>query len=157
MYCPKCGKEITDDSMHCVHCGEKVAEEPVAQPQPQPVYVQQPQPIYVVPQQPTQPKENVLAIISLVASCLGFVTGLGFVVGIVLGVLGLKEAKKTGNGKGLSMAGLIIGIIGTAVIVLSVAIPILVYLISALLSVLVYLLAILGMMEEMAVALPIVL
>ena len=37
------------------------------------------------------------------------------IVGIVFGALGMKEAKATGTGKGLAVAGLVCGIVGTAV------------------------------------------
>ena len=37
------------------------------------------------------------------------------IVGIVFGALGMKEAKATGTGKGLAVAGLVCGIIGTVV------------------------------------------
>lgn len=37
------------------------------------------------------------------------------IVGIVFGALGIKEAKATGKGKGLAVAGLVCGIVGTAV------------------------------------------
>ena len=32
MFCPKCGKQIDDDSVFCEYCGENVEETPVADP-----------------------------------------------------------------------------------------------------------------------------
>jgi hypothetical protein len=50
-------------------------------------------------------KTNVLAIISLVTSIIGFT-----LVGIITGHIGLSQIKKTGEqGRGLAIAGLIIG------------------------------------------------
>ena len=141
MFCPNCGKEIDDDAMHCVHCGGKVAEEPAYQQPQQPVYVVQQQPVYVMPQQPAQekPKENIFAIIALVASCLGILTlGLTCILGIVFGFLGLNEAKKTGKGKGMSKAGLIVGFIGVGLIVLSVVLPVVIYLLYLLVVFIIY-------------------
>lgn len=37
------------------------------------------------------------------------------ILGIAFGALGMKKAKATGNGHGLSVAGLVLGIIGTVV------------------------------------------
>ena len=74
-------------------------------------------------------KTNVPAIIALVAGILAVVLGIfGWttarvfvvVIGIVLGALGIvcgavgmKKAKELGTGKGLAIAGLVCGIVGT--------------------------------------------
>ena len=56
---------------------------------------------YYAPARPT----NVLAIISLVASCVGFT-----VPGIIMGHIALSQIKKTGeSGHGLALAGVIVG------------------------------------------------
>lgn len=69
---------------------------------------------------------NVKSIIALVCGLVGLI--LSFftssvavpvialvlaVIGIVFGALGMKESKTTGNGHGLAVAGLVLGIIGT--------------------------------------------
>ena len=55
--------------------------------------------------QPVQPGTNVLAIISLVISILGF-----NVIAIILGAIGLSQIKRTGEkGRGLALAGIWIG------------------------------------------------
>lgn len=54
-----------------------------------------------------------LGIISVL--CLGPIAG---VVAIVLGVLGMKKATEIGNGKGMAIAGLILGIIGSLIWIL---------------------------------------
>lgn len=57
---------------------------------------------------------NVLAIVSLVTSILGF-----SLVGIVTGHIGLSQIKKTGeDGRGLAIAGLVIGYLSIAALVL---------------------------------------
>ena len=74
-------------------------------------------------------KTNVPAIIALVAGVVAVIIGIfgwtsarvfvvviGIVlgiVGIVCGAIGMKKAKEFGSGKGLAIAGLICGIIGT--------------------------------------------
>ncbi|RXZ70001.1 DUF4190 domain-containing protein [Agromyces albus] len=74
--------------------------------------------------QPATGKTNTLAIVSLVASLVGFATGIGFIAGIICGHISLGQIKKTGEqGRGLAVAGLIIGYIG---IVLSIIVVIVV-------------------------------
>lgn len=87
---------------------------------PAPAYSAPAAPAYSAPAAPaygqTAPagaKTNTLAIISLVASLLGLATGIGFLVGIICGHIALGQIKKTGEqGRGLAVAGLIIGYIG---------------------------------------------
>ncbi|MFD4420748.1 DUF4190 domain-containing protein [Agromyces sp. NPDC058484] len=70
--------------------------------------------------QPAGPKTNVLAIVSLVASIAGFIIwGIGFVAGVICGHISLSQIKKTGEqGRGMAVAGLIIGYIGIALTIL---------------------------------------
>lgn len=70
------------------------------------------------PQQPMQPQTNTMAMLSLIISCVGIFTGgLLAIVGVILGHIGLNQIKKTGeSGRGLGLAGLIIGYIQVAVI-----------------------------------------
>jgi len=62
------------------------------------------------------PKSNVLAIISMIASILGFVWILpvvGSLGGAIMGHISLNQIKRTGEGgRGMAMAGVIIGWIG---------------------------------------------
>lgn len=67
----------------------------------------------------TAPKTNVLAIISMIASILGFVWILpliGSVGGAVMGHLSLNQIKRTGEGgRGMALAGVIVGWVGVAI------------------------------------------
>jgi peptidyl-prolyl cis-trans isomerase B (cyclophilin B) len=70
----------------------------------------------------TGPKTNVLAIVSLVISILGF-----NVIAIILGAIGLSQIKKTGEkGRGLAIAGIIIGavslVLGIIIVIVSLSI-----------------------------------
>ncbi len=59
------------------------------------------------------PKTNTFAIVSLVASVVGFFTGITFLVGIIFGHIAMSQIKKTGeNGRGMAIAGLVVGYIG---------------------------------------------
>jgi hypothetical protein len=64
---------------------------------------------------PSQPAAgtNTFAIVSLVASLLGWVcVGIGSILGVVFGFLALNQIKQTGQGgRGLAIAGIAIGII----------------------------------------------
>jgi hypothetical protein len=60
--------------------------------------------------QPARPT-NVLAIVSLVASCVGFA-----LPGVILGHIALHQIKRTGEqGHGLALAGLIVGYVMFAI------------------------------------------
>ena len=72
---------------------------------PAPAYAQPAQPAYA----PARPW-NVLSIVSLVASLIGF-----GIVGIITGHIALGQIKKTGEqGRGLALAGTIIGYVAVA-------------------------------------------
>ncbi|WP_448810932.1 DUF4190 domain-containing protein [Agromyces bauzanensis] len=95
-------------------------EQPASQPAP--AYGAPAAPAYGQTVAPTGAKTNTLAIISLVASLLGLATGIGFIVGIICGHISLSQIKKTGEqGRGMAIAGLIIGYVG---IVLSIILTI---------------------------------
>ncbi|UOR02628.1 DUF4190 domain-containing protein [Leucobacter allii] len=83
------------------------AQPPVA---PQPQYLQQP--AYYAVAAPT----NVLATLSLIASIVGFFSfAILSIAGIVMGHISLSQIKRRGeNGRGMAIAGLIIGYIGVA-------------------------------------------
>ncbi|GAA1810665.1 DUF4190 domain-containing protein [Agromyces neolithicus] len=60
-------------------------------------------------------KTNVLAIVSLIASISAFVIlpFIGSIAGVICGHIGLSQIKKTGEqGRGMAVAGLIIGYVG---------------------------------------------
>ncbi|WPO87304.1 DUF4190 domain-containing protein [Herbiconiux sp. KACC 21604] len=64
----------------------------------------------------TGPKTNVLAIVSLVISILGF-----NVIAIILGAIALNQIKKTGeSGRGLAIAGIIIGAISIVIWIIAI-------------------------------------
>lgn len=97
MFCPKCGKDIRDDSVVCPYCGTQVG--------------------MPVQQQPT--RSNTVAIVGFVFA---FLIPL---VGLICSIIGVNNAKNCGgSGKGLAIAGIIISIvmmilysvIGTAII-----------------------------------------
>ena len=78
---------------------------------------------------PAGAKTNTLAIVSLVASLVGLFSGVGFLVGIICGHIALGQIKKTGEqGRGMAVAGLIIGYVG---IVLAIILTILFFAVFA--------------------------
>ncbi|EES71639.1 hypothetical protein POTG_03748 [Paenibacillus sp. oral taxon 786 str. D14] len=88
------------------------------------------------PPPPTPPKTNgksiaslVLGILSIVIPYVGFILG---IVAIVFASLSFKEIKRKGEqGKGLSIAGLVCGIIGTALYGIIIVIAIIAVLVFA--------------------------
>ena len=83
MFCPKCGKDIRDDSAFCPFCGAQVGN-------------------FSTP----TPKTNVVAII-------GFIFAFLFSpVGFIRSIIGAVHAKNCdGNGKGLAIAGVIVSVL----------------------------------------------
>jgi hypothetical protein len=58
------------------------------------------------------PKTNGAAIASLVCGILGCVPFVTSLAAIILGVVGIGGSRKTGSGKGMAIAGIILGILG---------------------------------------------
>lgn len=69
-----------------------------------------------------QQKTNVLAIVSMIASIVGFVWILPFIgslAGIIMGHISLSQIKRTGDkGRGMALAGVIVGYVGLALVIL---------------------------------------
>jgi hypothetical protein len=63
--------------------------------------------------QPSGAKTNTLAIVSLVSSIIGLGIFIGLIAGVICGHIALGQIKKTGEqGRGMAIAGLIIGYVG---------------------------------------------
>lgn len=80
--------------------------------------------------QPTGQKTNTLAIVSLVASIAGLVIlwGIGSIAGVICGHISLGQIKKTGEqGRGMAVAGLIVGYVGIALAIIGVIIVIAIF------------------------------
>jgi hypothetical protein len=96
-----------------------------AAPNSAPPYGQPMAPQYGQPYEyAVQPRTNVLAIMSLIASILGAIWVLpviGSVAGIIMGHIASKQIPQTGEGgKGLATAGTIVGYIGGGLAVLAI-------------------------------------
>lgn len=65
------------------------------------------------------PRTNALAIASFVAAIAGFITcGLGSVLGLIFGVVGLSQLKRTGEGgRGLAISGIVVSALTLAFLV----------------------------------------
>lgn len=64
-------------------------------------------------------RTNVLAIISMIASIVGLFTyGVLSIAGVIMGHISLKQIKRTGeSGRGMALAGLIVGYVGIGIYV----------------------------------------
>lgn len=83
MFCPKCGKDIRDDSAFCPFCGVQVGN-------------------FSTP----TPKTNVLAIVGFIFAFLMPV------VGLICSIIGKNKVEECGgNGRGLATAGIVISVI----------------------------------------------
>lgn len=125
-YCPNCGAPNPANARFCVRCGAAfgvpaATAQAHAQPQynpAQPQYTPAPapaQPQYA-PVQAAQPvQSNGKATAGFVLSLLSFLgLGITFVMpllGIIFSGLGISRAKTANSGKGLAVAGLVLGIL----------------------------------------------
>ncbi len=98
-YCPKCGKENQEDSTFCLSCGNQLT--------------QNNNNVVNTNNNQVAKQSNVLAIIGFISALVGlFVAAVFFgTAGIVCSSIGLSKVKETNSGKGLAIAGLVIGII----------------------------------------------
>ena len=112
-YCTNCGAAIASGAF-CTTCGTPASGEAAdATPQASPSASNQ---TLNAARQPVA-STNTLAIIALVTSLLGV-----HLAGIICGHIALSQIKTTGeSGRGLALAGLIIGYVGVVVVVLFVA------------------------------------
>lgn len=101
MVCKNCGTQYDDRFVACPLCGA---------PKTFPVAYQQ------QPPQPVQADSNGMAIAGFILSLLGFLTvGMSFILqllGLIFSCLGLSKAKKLyGRNKGISIAGIVLGVL----------------------------------------------
>ncbi|MCK4647935.1 type II secretion system protein GspG [bacterium] len=109
MLCPKCGKEIEEESRFCKYCGEKLAGEAVKE------------------EITKQPKTSRLAIASPILGILFFVP-FAPLLAIIFGITALiKISKSKGEikGEGLAIAGVVLGglMIIFNILVLAIVLP----------------------------------
>lgn len=115
------------------------APPPAAVPPAPPAYGQATAPAYAPPgytPYPAAPKTNVLAIVSLVSSLVGlFILPLiGSVAAVITGHMSLRQLKTSGEGgRGMALAGTIIGWVGVGLILL-IGIPLIIFLFTVVLS-----------------------
>jgi len=105
MFCPKCGEKNPDDSSFCTKCGAALstAPAPAAAPAPAPVA--------------TGTRTSGMAIAALVMGIVGFIFfGPLAILAIIFGAIGIGQTGKdpTLKGKGMAVAGLVLGIIAIA-------------------------------------------
>jgi len=105
MFCSQCGEKIPDDSKFCSKCGAAlgVAEVPASAPAPA--------------RAATGERTSGMAIAALIMGILGLIAfGPLAILAIIFGAIGIGQANKDPNvkGKGMAVAGLVLGIIAVA-------------------------------------------
>lgn len=92
-FCTNCGAELTDEQDICVKCGKMVKKS----------------------NNSSNENKNTMAITGFVIAIVSLILNFGGLVGLaatIVSGIGLSKAKNfDGNGKGLAIAGLIIGIV----------------------------------------------
>ncbi|GAA3630237.1 uncharacterized protein DUF4190 [Lentzea atacamensis] len=114
---------MTYDPYNPKQPGDPYGQQP-GQPYGQPMHGQQPMYGYGYP--PPPPKQQTNAILALVLSCVGFVTcGVTAIVGVIFGHIAMGKIRRgEEDGRGLALAGLIVGYVVIAGWVLYLAIVI---------------------------------
>ena len=96
MFCTHCGKEIAENAVICPGCGCPTDN------------------FYLAPM-PAAKRLNGVAIAALVASILGMILGIYYLIvpaiGLILSVIALVYAKKRNAGRGMAVASLVISIL----------------------------------------------
>ncbi|MFC2022993.1 DUF4190 domain-containing protein [Chloroflexota bacterium] len=106
MYCPKCGAENPEGASFCQKCGAGLTQPiPASAPAPQ-------QPIVMQAE-----RTSGMAITSLVLGIVGFIINPLSVLAIIFGAVALSQIGKdpTLKGKGMAVAGLVLGIVIAAI------------------------------------------
>ena len=114
-FCANCGAEVSDGFAFCEKCGT-----PVQAPENQaPSYNNAAQYAPAAKQE-----SNGMAIGGFVCSLVGLLLccgGIVSIIGLILSIIGLSKSKQmNGSGKGLAIAGIIIGAIGVVVFILTI-------------------------------------
>ena len=111
MFCSKCGKQNLDNAKFCSSCGTPITNTPNLQyaPPPQSQYTAQPA---------AAQHTSGMAIASLVFGIIG-----GSLFAIIFGAVALGQIGKDPNlsGKGLAIAGIILGVLWMIILVIIIA------------------------------------
>ena len=114
MFCSNCGQKLDDNAVTCPNCGAETgvspavgAEKPAEQAgEPRQQQAQQYQP-------PRESESNGYAIAGLI--CAFFIP----ILGLIFSCIGLNRSKKmNGEGKGLSIAGIVISVLAIVIIII---------------------------------------
>lgn len=108
MNCPNCGAPNNEGVMNCYNCGA---------PMPQPAYGYAPVQPAAVPGKGLGIAGMILGILSIIITCfISAIVGLVLAIGaIVLGAVGMAQAKKVGMKNGMGVAGLVCGIVAIGI------------------------------------------
>lgn len=113
MFCSNCGQKLDDNAVTCPNCGAETGVSPAAateQPAEQAGEARQQQAQQYQP--PRESESNGFAIAGLI--CAFFIP----ILGLIFSCIGLNRSKKmNGEGKGVSIAGIVISVLAIVLVV----------------------------------------
>ena len=95
-YCKHCGKEIDDKAVVCIYCGCATNDTEVSSGN-------------VQHSKSSDNNSNMMSVVGLVISCVSLIVALFGTVAIVSTIGLVKSKQKNGAGKGMAIAGIIVG------------------------------------------------
>ena len=119
-YCTECGKELSSNSEICNNCGKRIIKEEEKSIKSD---------VGATSNNNSQSSGNGVAVAGFVISLLSFILCCGSIswLGLILSIIGVSNAKKVNEkNKGLAIAGIALGIIGTIIFALIIAIGVMV-------------------------------
>jgi hypothetical protein len=129
--CTNCGTVATDEAHFCPRCGSSMAA-PAAAEVPLASAPPPPPPPYAQPQQPyygglgPAPRTNGMAVASLVLGII-WLFWVGSILALVFGYVGKGQIDRSGgaqSGRGLAIAGIVLGWVGVGTLVLTIVLAI---------------------------------
>lgn len=113
-FCPNCGNILNDNTTMCPKCGMQITQSNMTNSMNNMNTSGSMNTINTMNTAPSSNGENNIAIAGFILS---FIIP---IIGLILSIIGLKKSKETNNGRGLSIAGIVISTIFTIISIIAI-------------------------------------